>query len=88
MITITNEQTKLSFGYNDICFIDGITVDKDTDEVHGLVVFRNVSDGMIAKSVINKIERFPVAMTFKTVESIDILIATLEEAKKNLKICK
>ena len=92
MIKINTKQTDLKFGTGDICVTGGYFLDEKLEK-NGLVTFANQSAreigtlGDIGDIVIGgnyKLKDFVVIMTFKKVESIDIVIRALEDAKREM----
>lgn len=91
MINRNTEQTDLEFGTGDICVTGGHYVGEN-DEKFGLVTFSNQSErgiGTLGDIVIGgeyKLKDFEVIMTFGKVESIDVVIRALEDAKREMTI--
>jgi len=91
MIKINAEQTDLEFGTGDICVTGGHFLNEKLEK-NGLVTFSNQSAreiGTLGDIVIGgnyKLENFAVIMTFEKVESIDVVIRALEDAKSEMTI--
>ena len=88
MIKNLEHQVKMEFGTGDIGFNAG-TIKEDDDKV-GVIIFynqepRNIGDtGDIKAGEDVNINDFPVIMKFYKKESIDVVVETLLEAKKEM----
>lgn len=86
MINKNEKQIELEFGKGDICIAGGYFENEKNEKV-GLVTFieqepRKIGEvGITTPNEKHKVGDFPVIMTFNKVESIDVVIEQLEQAK-------
>jgi len=87
MVKIVNGQTIIEFGEGDICVTGGDTLQSDI----GIVTFKNQnkreigSSGVIKANIEFDLNQVDVLINFHKVESIDVVINALQEAKKYMK---
>lgn len=86
MINKSNTQIEIEFGKGDICISGGYFKNEKNENV-GLVTFTEQEQreigtvGIIKPNQEYEVGDFPIILTFKKVESIDVLIEQLEQAK-------
>lgn len=89
MINKNNNQTELEFGKGDICVNGGHFLDSN-NKIVGMVAFSNQTPreinavGDVKAGQKCKVGDFPVVMTFMKVESIDVVINQLKQAKADM----
>lgn len=84
MIIKNKEQVRLEFGNGDICIASGYSENEDMKT--GFVIFTSQEPRVIGSIGVIKagevdLEEYPIIMTFKKKESIDVVIEKLEKAK-------
>ena len=85
MIKISKDSATMVFGEGDICISPGRYIDNDNKV--GFIIFCNQeprpigSPGDVKAGTVVDVDDFPVVMKFRKIESIDVVIKALNEAR-------